>query len=319
METNKLNELTELFVRGKLHGDDLVAFNKQLEADPSLATEVTLQKNIKTAIVENRKAALKSRLNAIQVPSVTTGSTSVTSSFTALKAASVLLVCAGVSVGSYMYYNSVSSEKVADNQPVNSTESIVNESVAKTQESSVVANSELTKENKVVENVNSAANATNVENEESSTTVSANAELTKTKKRNFNLFKSKAKAETKQVPNLDALDDKSQANVTSHEDNPEALVTSNNIQKLSDVDIKTIQDGAHKFHYRMKDHVLYLYGEFNNTPYEILEFNDKDGNLLYFYYDNNYYSMKPNQEAITKLKKITDKKLISDLNVVRVR
>ena len=304
MKTNSiLSDNIDLYVRGKLHGADASALEELIKTDKSVAGEVELQKSITKVIKHNRASMLKARLEQIPMSSMMQVSHSAT--FTAWKAASVILASAGLGLGAYFYVN---NRKIENG-------SLSTISVA--QQEPIAENSPKLPEEKQL-----AFNSTNVEAEKSDITAKSEKSEIKSeiKKSTVNLKESPKNASTKKVPNMDSFDDTSQSEVKSdNEDAPKDIKTKSTQLVASDVDIKNIQDGSHKFHYKLKNNVLFLYGSFEASPYEILEFNDKSSQVLYLYYDQSFFAMTPNQADITKLKKIADKKLITDLELARSR
>jgi hypothetical protein len=296
-----VKENIEKYVANKMSAAEKAEMESLIQSDPKVANEVQLQKLITTSIKKNRIAALKARLNKIPV-SGSTMQVSTSSTFTAMKAASVILASAGLSLGVYFYIQNNESEK-----QVLSTESTSNELVK----------SDLPKlpEEKVA-----VISSKDVVAESSESVAEPAAELKKAEKKPIAIFKPKKQG--KKVPNMESFDDDSEASVKS--DIKDVNSASKSIEsKLvsSDVDIKNIQDGSHKFHYKLQDNVLYLYGNFEASPYEILEFNRKtESQVLYLFYDKSYFAMTPTvNNEINKLKKVTDSKLLSDLENARSR
>lgn len=293
--TQILKENTELYVRGKLEGADLHAFEKRMSDDKSLASEVELQRNIQTVINNHRISVLKHRLNQIPVSPATPIANA--SKFSILKVAALLV--ASVGLGTYYYIQSTNLSEKELAAP------------------NVVTNPEPRLEKNAIPQIKEHENVTENINVNVPTSIESKYIAQKAKP-NVNSYTIES---AKKVPNMEAFVDESQANVTS--DNNELPkpdeVESLQLVAASDVDIKNIQDGAHNFHYKFQNKVLFLYGSFDASPYEILEFNDKSSQILYLYYDKSFFEMNSNTEEIVKLKKITDKNVIAKLDIARIR
>jgi hypothetical protein len=83
------------------------------------------------------------------------------------------------------------------------------------------------------------------------------------------------------------------------------------------LDVATKADEKYNFHYQFTDGKLYIFGEFSQAPYEVLEIN-KNGKSQYFlYFSGNFYSLKNNQRKPTPLEQITNKNLIKELTITR--
>ena len=322
MEATRLAENIELYAKGKLDVNLVSHLEDIINNDPKVANEVALQKTIISTIKQDRKALLKARLDNIQIPAAgNMGNTS--SLFTALKAASVVLVSVGIGWGIYAYYNNLPIEEVPlaevnSNIKIQQLPNVTSKNTVKLPEEEKLAYT-----SNVIKEKESKGASEIIANTESTESTQEEIEVSHASKKistsNWNPFKKTSKTEAKKVPDMEAFDDDSEADVNSDIKVPKQINTQASIHKTSDVDIKTIQDGSHSFHYRLKENVLFLYGKFEASPYEILEFNDKTGQILYLYYDQSYFGMTPHKDEITKLKKITDKKLIDDLEVARSR
>jgi hypothetical protein len=309
MEANEiLSENIDLYLKGKLNAVETTKLENLMKTDKSVAAEVDLQSTITKVIGNDRKLELKARLDQIQVPGLMEVS-GTTSTFSALKAASIILASAGLGLGAYFYANNSkpSSESIAQNTVVEESKEVVSEDNAKLLEEEQSANT---------------SNIIVAKKKKSEEKVPAEEikEVKSESKRVSTLSNSKKDASGKKVPNMESFEDDSQSDVKS--DNVEApkdiKMVSTHLVEASDVDIKTVQDGAHRFHYKLKNKTLFLYGSFEASPYEILEFNDRSSQILYLYYDQSFFAMNPDTE-ITKLRKITDKKLISELETARSR
>lgn len=89
------------------------------------------------------------------------------------------------------------------------------------------------------------------------------------------------------------------------------------VQPESTVEIKTIKDRKNKFHYKFSENKLYLLGDFNNLPYEIIELNASKGKTYFLYYNSNYYKLNKHQTKATPLIKIENDSLVNELKIIQ--
>lgn len=73
----------------------------------------------------------------------------------------------------------------------------------------------------------------------------------------------------------------------------------------------------YSFHYQFYNNKLYLYGDYDDMPYEIIEYNRIEGRQFYLFYQNKYYQVVQGERKITPLKEITNQSLISELTKLR--
>ena len=83
------------------------------------------------------------------------------------------------------------------------------------------------------------------------------------------------------------------------------------------IEIDWVDSSRHRFHYKLEDYRLFLYGKFDEAPYEIIEINTEDYQRLFFYYQNHFYRLKRNASRITRLTKIKNQSLIKRLEALR--
>lgn len=308
---NNIDDTIELYVKGKLTGPALFEFEQQMAADKQLASEVALQKHAISAIQESRRLSLKARLNNIPV---STGSTSGSgnsisnfSKFFSIKSAAVVVATVGVGIGAFFFTQN--QIDVAENVSENSLEN-VNPDTAMLLNSGSVATSTApaVAETDDYKPENTAPTNTTSQSQSVSTIENSTSSAPKARKISAN---GEAMLDQK-------FEDGSDGEVATEEVSaPKNTVASEDTKKKSEVDIKNISDGKYNFHYMLKENTLFLYGSFDATPYEILEFNEREGQSIYLYYDNSFFELKTAEVKPAKLKKITDEKLVAELTEAR--
>jgi hypothetical protein len=89
------------------------------------------------------------------------------------------------------------------------------------------------------------------------------------------------------------------------------------VNKVEKININTVSSRKYDFHYRMEDNRLFLYGEFSESPYEIIEINSPSSKSLYFYYNGNFYQLRKNASEVTPLRSIESTSLIMELEQIK--
>ncbi|HLF32671.1 MAG TPA: hypothetical protein VI583_00450, partial [Cyclobacteriaceae bacterium] len=83
------------------------------------------------------------------------------------------------------------------------------------------------------------------------------------------------------------------------------------------VTVSTGKDANYDFHYSFSEGNLMLYGNFEGTPYEILEVNSTGGKKYFLYFNSDYFSLSQNTISISPLVKVTDQNLIGELDILK--
>jgi hypothetical protein len=276
-------ELIDDYLSNRLNGSEKEAFEKQLENDPSLKSDLDFQKQIITGIRTARATELKAILSKVPV-----GGTGVSMDFSVVRMAAGI-VAAGV-VGAAIYFYATHGEL----PPFNKAATDLNQ---KTEE---LKKPEATE-----------PDVTKVVTDSTGEKVSAPAPIKESSKPKQEPVKPVEK------PKLDVTDpsaDLQQDN--SSDDEPAA-----NIHR-SDISPSHVQvniDSSNKkfgFHYQFVSNKLMLFGDFDRALYEVLEING-DNHALFFVYKDAYYLLDENQHKVTKLEPIKDSALISKLREYR--
>jgi hypothetical protein len=97
----------------------------------------------------------------------------------------------------------------------------------------------------------------------------------------------------------------------------------NNLDKIkenveSTVEVATVKDKRNKFHYKFFENKLFLLGNFNDMPYEILELNLSEGKSFFLYYNDNFYRLNSEQEKAAPLMRIENDSLVNELKIIRL-
>ncbi len=315
INNTNIEESIELFVKGKLSEPALSDFKNLMQTDVSVAEEVELQKITVKAIQENRMLGLKARLNNINV-GTGVSSSNVPSTFAkyfSIKSAAVIVATVSVGIGAY-YFTQNQLDGVTTANLISQENIIADSALPPHATNEILSTNEAISNEETVTNVNMTPeepSGTKVDTEIIVNNTIADTQTSKPVKQKKNGIKGEDMLDQK-------FEDGSEADISAVvPTSPASVEATVEATKTSDVDIKNIQDGKHNFHYMLKESILFLYGNFDATPYEILEFNEKGGQSIYLYYDKSFFELKTGQTEPSKLKRISDKKLLDELTASR--
>jgi hypothetical protein len=113
------------------------------------------------------------------------------------------------------------------------------------------------------------------------------------------------------TPDLDVFDPTAETVTESSIPEQNAASTENS---ATDVKSEVITDHKeYKFHYRLKDDKLVLYGAFDKNLYEILEFISDQKQTVFLSYKNNFYLLNQGGDKVRPLSPVNDPVLIRKL------
>lgn len=276
-------DLIDDYVRGRLEGQEKEAFEKQLQADPSLQGEVSLQQQLVEGIKKARISELKTMLSQVPV----TGAMTTGAGLSAGQIVAGVVTSAVVATSTLLYFQPWKSN---DAPPVK-TEQPAIETVAPGTESPEVKTDETkAEENKIL-----------VAEPKKKATKKVVPSTTKEVRPNIQVID--PTDELSGGPSVDAAKAKDQKDI--------GAVSS------SKIEVETIDSNKeYTFHYQFNQGKLTLYGKFDKGLYEIIEVNGTTHSLFLFYKDN-YYLLNEKEAAITPLTPIRDGQLIKKLKDYR--
>lgn len=277
-------------------------FEKQLHTDPVLRSEFELQKDIIHSIKDFRKAQLKTKLDQVPVnvgPSTLAG----------VKAAAALVISGVIGVGAYLYLST--PDEV--NEPI--TETIAPVENLQVQPEAIA---ELPDELPTTEEVP-------VEEAISEEALKAEPTVTVEQPSSVNLSETvevvapEETAAADLVVNSPNLTDPNLSDAEAEEsiEIPTAALAQDGLTDNNVVAVETAKKDGDMFHYQYYNGKLYLYGDFRDIPYEILELNSANGKRLFIFYNNAYYKIKDDQHGITPLEELTDQDIIKKLEIIQ--
>ncbi|MFT6882668.1 MAG: hypothetical protein ACI83W_001338 [Marinoscillum sp.] len=294
-------QLIDNYLRNELSTSEAAQFESDLSSNPELLEQLQMDKLIVEGISDLRKAQLKSRLDAIQVAPLGFGLGQF-GSVSALQGVAVIATLSIASISAWYFLgikeldsnpNLVSNSINIDFPKVSIPIDIITFPLVEVK----AANSDNDK-------VLVPTNPIKIEKVVTEEMVAANDKVEKS-------FIPKV-----DLPNLQELDD--EAGLTISDAELPQMAPTDEISRSENVtvQIEASFKKSESIKYKYYDGKLYLYGDFKDVPYEILEINAKQGRKLYMYYGDRYYNLMLSDKA-ENLVPITNQTTITELDIVR--
>lgn len=287
-------ELIDDYLSNRLRGAEKEAFDKQLQNDPALRSELEFQKQIIEGIRNARAAELKSMLGKVPV-----GGTTVSMDFSVVRMAAGL-IAAGV-IGAAIYFYMTRGEL----PPFDKAATDLNK---KTEE---------IKQREPVEQDKTQVAPDSNENPKADEATPAIKEDVSGKEKKTSP-KQSDEIKPAEKPKLDVANPSDEL---SSDDPKKDEATSIRRGDITPSHIAVALDSSNKkydFHYQFAGSKLMLYGSFDRSLYEVLEING-DNHAVFLFYKDAYYLLDEKETKITKLEPITDAGLVSKLREYRKR
>lgn len=285
-------ENIEAYITGQLTGKERLDFEGQISDNPLLQKELSIQEDIITSIKEYRKTQLKHKLNSINI----------SNNFNIVKIISYLICSIIIAAGIYIYYNNNIPTPTSQRKAVIRTEDSFNENSKNVSKN----NEPATKKQEPKASIR-----------ESETSIREPVSSNQYPISNTELNEIQSLLLTVQPVVFEDFGDNELIHKNLNEDLPGINIGQMPENKLPDVQISESNKDDNMLYYQYYNEKLFLYGDFSSMPYELLELNTLDDKLLYLFYDNSFYKIKQAQSKITLLVKITDEKVVEELNVIK--
>lgn len=290
-------ELIDLYHSGNMSPEQMVDFEKQLESNPELKTESNFQSDIINGLKEVRKAELKSRLNAIDVSS---GWMEFVQQSALVKSFGGVAVATLIGSGVYMF---AEKQEIATEQQV-----AIEISAPQPQEEEFTIDLDLTSKEvlnpKAIEEFDSKAKVISDQ--------SVVNEVVADKKTGTILEESpKAVVPNFNAPSANLVEDENRFESSNLDELPDATTA---VEK--EIDVSTENVKSLKVRYKYYDGKLFLSGDFDRAPYEILEINSATGRRIYIQYLDKYYQVKTT-DKLSDLPEVENQKLIQELKLLK--
>ena len=270
------------YVADKLSETAKADFERGMEADPALKSEVGVQQLIVNGIRKARAAELKAMLNQVPLSSVATWSgASLWSGWSPLRMAATIGTLAVIGTGLYFYMKS--SENIIQNIP-----------------GAEVPIDSLMPDEVTEEPI--------IENKEEETTDTKETVVPKENK--VTLQKQNATTPKVEVvdPSEEMLSDDAAMEKT---ETPKSGISLSSIQVEKDAKNK-----QYSFHYQFWEGKLFLFGSFDEALYEILEVHG-DHHAMFLFFKDSFYLLDQSKEDIMALTPVQDRSLIKKLKEFR--
>jgi len=286
--------LIDAYFDGTIKPTEKIMLENKIQTDPLLKAEFDLQQNIVSGIEATRKAELKQRLSAVDI-----GTPAGIVSSAAVKWITGSLISVSL-IGGLLYWNIKDKSSIIP-LDIKFQDAIKwNTSVdLNIPESKAFANEISQIETSVVENVKTKTNPVAELEKAEIASVESN-ESAKVKPQSLLSFEDEALFQQQQSEELERLD--------TH-----AILTETSSDTEIEIFAPVIEE---KYHYRYFNNKLYLYGNFEQEPYEIIELNNKGDRRLFLSYKNNIYTIEQNITETAQLKKLNDKMLTKELMLI---
>ena len=296
MSKNLTNEeFVNSYLDNELSEIDRLDFENQLLHDSELKEEYNFQKDLVEGIKEARRIELKSRLNNIPI------STPVYQTL-GFKAIAIASITAGVGIGAFYLFNEKDSIQLSDIDLTDNKTSLKVETEIPTIPEVITPIFERkSNEEKIMDVI--------AQEKPKADVIAKNVEV----------------IEKPQVIQPTIIQPDIVENFEEEEIGAEEIELDNQINDIdnikenieSTVEIATVRDKRNKFHYKFFENKLYLLGNFNEMPYEIIELNSSQGKSYFLYYNESFYKLNQEQVKPTRLIKIVNDSLVNELRIIQ--
>jgi hypothetical protein len=303
MNKNATNaEKIDAFLSGKMTPKEMLDFQTELNNNAMLQKEFAFQNTVVSGIKEARRLELKNRLSQIPVDD----KVGYPSYYKFLIGAASAVV-----VGSVVSYFWIFNDSHAIETQQKDTVSVVSTPQIGLQDS------ETSKVLAPKENIQTAEPSVSIEM--SGQAEEKNQLRSKNKKSNDSKEIKKSNQPTDfavQVPDahLEMVNEVEVSEVNILQNSNSAAIE-NDGNMPAQVNIE--KNRKYKLHYSYYENQLYLYGDFDKEPYELIDLKVTNNKGLYMYYQQKYYQLVDNTRSIAPLKEVKESDLIYKLEQLR--
>ena len=270
---------------------EVADFEQMLVQDPLLSSEYSFQQDIINGVKDYRKAELKMRLDHVDV---TPGLFQTVAGNTAVQATSVVMLTGVIFVGSYLWVETPERIDLLDfsvsSKTFELTESRFNENLP--EELPLIELGTFDASNKTDEIA-----MIKIEDE----------------------FEESMEIVDPIIPDVVApeLADSGLDENILPEVEESIIITSQGENNINHVEIEIVTTSKRNFRYKFYNNKLFLYGDFNGIPYEILEINNRSGKKLFLYHDSYFFRINDNVTKSSLLRQVTNADLIKELMILK--
>lgn len=275
--------LIEQYIEGTISASDKNILLQAMESDPTIKSEVAMQMELKNGIINYRKTELKNRLNAINVSG---GSTSMYG----VRIASGVAIVAVLLTGSILYFNQAEENTLAIG-PIH----IENQELPQTIQPELP---------QVVTPIKDKAKE--------------NSPEPKPTKPNNTAKRAQVTAPSIIEPEvIESFEDTDLMIGNESMDTDTKHLGTVSSKESVKIEITVSEEKSSTNQYKFFNNKLYLYGDFGQTPYEIIEVNSLKTKSLFLFFNNEYYYIRPNQTEKVPFEEVANETLIEELKILK--
>ena len=303
-DRNQISRIEE-YHRGNMSSEEMMSFEKDLASNPELRSESNFQGDIINGIKEIRKSQLKARLDAIDVAP---GWLEFAQQSTLVKSFGGVALATLIGTGVYFVAEEervetkvetieLTSIDVPEMDPLNFEWNI--KALEATKTASIP-----TKTEKLLSNT--------VETSERQEEIS----VVEVAEPNKNSAEKTSQVFTPAftAPVASEVTDESEPSAAQLE--TISVSESAKEEERKPIDVETENTRSAKIKYKYYDGKLFLSGNFQKEPYEIIEINSVTGRRIYLLHQNKYYEVKTT-DRMTELPEVRSIKLIQELRLIK--
>jgi hypothetical protein len=279
-------ERIEAYFNNELSEVDREKLLQDIDADTALKEDFQFQENVIEGIKAYRKKELIARLDGLEIASP--------SQAMLLKTLGGVGIAGIIAVSTYMWVNNADKNSISEE--VNNIEQVI----AQTEETQEAIQPST--------DIKLAEEPKTEEKEEITTTT----ETKKTAPAKIASNQPATAAPQIVIPDVQEPETESQANIDEDLTAPKAM-SSSAIRLSSSTDVEVRLNKKYNFHYQVKNGGLTLFGNFNESPFEVIELKTNKGINSYLYFKEHFYSLANDSEDIRPLMVIKNAQLIKEL------
>ncbi len=287
------NVQLEAYFSGEMQGADRLVFEGRVESDPMLKAEFEHQQEIVNSLKAQRTAELKTRLSNISVEPTLIGSLLQNS---LLKPIGYVVTGLTVMTGSYFFLDGESQKEYTLQKLESKRQYLTASSLEMNKEMALDYRHKLLDRQVTML---PPANEPVIDEPKETVITSSNEIAFEVPEVVTEMANDEFKAPTLEIEEAKRI---------------EEVPT---VTKMDKIQINAVHSRKYSFHYRIEDNRLFLYGKFNESPYEIIELNTSTTKKMFFYYDGSFYNLNKEANTITPLSKIEDARLSNKLDAMR--
>lgn len=314
MTSQQLEQLDK-YHSGHMTEKELAQFESELQANPDLQAESQAQSEIIDGLKAYRKAELKNRLEAVNVEPALFNY--VQQSMLVKSIGGVMIAASLIVGGIYLFeesedanFESIAMQE-APIQQIPDTEFVIefsedtnkesSQSLAEEQNTSTGNKVEKTREEGII----NPSKGSDTPKEVDVADLVSNERQVEEVVKDF-------------IPSVDApgvasVSEGSSFKAETLDELPKNETTE---RETKPIDVKSKITRNNTIKYKYYDGKLFLSGDFNKSPYEILEINSSTGRRIYVYYLNHYHEVSIT-DRLQELPKVTNDKVITELELLR--